>query len=592
MHSQKTNRFARVVAFAALLVLALVPTCSGQFETAAVLGTVLDPHDAVVARAHVSLRNLDTNVLQNTVTDDRGSYQFLEVPIGRYKISAESPGFKRLETNEFQVEVDARQRVDVKLEVGEVTQTVEVHATASMVESESSDRGEVISHEDVANLPLNGRDTAALALLSTGVRQSYALSKREASFNVNGMRSQFNDFILDGIDNNAYGTSNQGLSNQVVQVSPDALQEFKVTTNAYSAEYGHVGGAVINASVRSGTNEFHGSLWEYLRNTDLNATGFFKPVGGAKPVYIYNQFGGTLGAPVKKNKAFAFIDYEGFQRMQHSLSTTSVPTLAQRAGNFSGLAVVDPYNPITTFPNSMIPESRLTNFGTTVFNALPAPDLPGNTSNFSYLATSPDEDNKFDLRYDHYVRDNLTAFTRFSYHLYNQTAGPAVPGPSGQGAGIVSRVMNWQTASGITWTVNPTSIMEFRMGGSKTEGMKEPATMDGKNEMLDVYGISGLPTDPALAGGLTTQNITGYTSYGRDYTSPQWQNPLVFNPKVNYSKVLSRHTLKAGYEFQNIDTTINDFNPAYGQNTYGGQYSKPTTAKSNTIYNLADFLLG
>ncbi len=369
------------------------------------------------------------------------------------------------------------------------------------------------------------------------------------------------------------------------------MQEFKVTTNAYSAEYGHVGGAVINASVRSGTNEIHGSLWEYLRNTDLKATGFFKPVGGAKPVYIFNQFGGTLGAPVKKNKAFAFIDYEGFQRMQRSLSTTSVPTLLQRAGNCSGLALTDPFSG-SPYPNGIIPASVLTKFGTTVFGALPAPDLPGNTSNFYYLATSPDKDNKFDLRYDHHLSDKLTAFTRYSYHLYNQTAGPAVPGPSGQGAGIISRVMNWQTATGATWIINPTSIAEFRFGASKTEGMKTPATLDGKNEMQDIYGIGGLPTDPAIAGGLTTQNVTGYTSYGRDYTSSQWQNPLVFDPKANYSKILSRHTLKAGYEYQAIDTTINDFNPAYGQNTYGGQFTNPTPTKANSLYNLADFLLG
>jgi Carboxypeptidase regulatory-like domain/TonB-dependent Receptor Plug Domain len=591
MHPQTDRRTHSKLWAGLMLAILCAPVCRGQFETAAVLGTVLDPHGGAVPKAHVSLENLDTGVRQAASTDERGAFEFLEVHAGRYKVSAQAAGFKRAETQEFRVEVSARQRVDVNLDIGEVDQTVEVRGTASMVQSESSDRGQVIDHSDVENLPLNGRDTASLALLSTGVRLSYGLSKREASFNVNGMRSQLNDFILDGVDNNAYGTSNQGLSNQVVQVSPDALQEFKVTTNAYSAEYGHVGGAVINASVRSGTNEIHGSLWDYLRNTDLNATGFFKPAGGAKPVYIFNQFGGTLGAPVKKNKAFAFIDYEGFQRMQRSLSTTSVPTLAQRAGNFSGMAVIDPLSG-TTYPNGIIPATALSKFATTVFNALPAPNLPGNTSNFSYLAASPDQDNKFDLRYDHYLSSKLTVFGRYSYHLYNQTAGPAVPGPSGQGAGIISRVMNWQAATGATWVIGPTSLLEFRLGVSKTEGMKTPATLDGKNEMLDIYGITGLPTDPAIAGGLTTQNITGYTSYGRDYTSPQWQNPVVINPKLNYSKILSRHTLKAGYEFQAINTTINDFNPAYGQNTYGGQFTNPTPTKSNNIYNLADFLLG
>ncbi len=566
--------------------------CRGQFETAAVLGTVLDPHAAAVVKANVTVQNLDTGVQKTTFTDERGEYEFLEVHVGRYKVVVQSPGFKRAETQEFRVEVGARQRVNVSLEIGEVSQTVEVHDTAAMVQSESSDRGEVIGHADVENLPLNGRDTAALALLSTGVRLSYGLSKREASFNVNGMRSQFNDFILDGVDNNAYGTSNQGLSNQVVQVSPDALQEFSVTTNAYSAEYGHVGGAVINASVRSGTNEVHGSLWEYLRNTDLNATGFFKPVGGGKPVYIFNQFGGAAGAPVKKNKAFAFLDYEGFRRMQHSLSTASVPTLLQRAGNFSGMALTDPFSG-SPYPGGIIPATALTKFGTTVFNALPSPNLAGNTSNFSYLAATPDQDNKFDVRYDHYLTDKLTAFTRYSYHLYNQTAGPGIPGPSGQGAGIVSRVMNWQTATGVTFIISPTSSLEVRFGASKSEGMKTPATLDGKNEMLDTYGITGLPTDPAIAGGLTTQNVTGYASYGRDYTSPQWQNPLVLDPKVNYSKIIARHTLKAGYEFQAIDTTTSTTsNPAYGQNTYGGQFTNPTPTKSNNIYNLSDFLLG
>ena len=152
--------------------------------------------------------------------------------------------------------------------------------------------------------------------------------------------------------------------------------------------------------------------------------------------------------------------------------------------------------------------------------------------------------------------------------------------------------MNWQTASGVTWTISPTSLAEFRFGASKTEGMKTPATLDGGPSMLALYGIPGLPTTPQLTGGLNTQNVTGYASYGRDYTSPQWQNPLVFNPKTNYSKILGRHTLKLGYEFQAIDTLLDDFNPAYGQDIYGGQFTNPTPTKSNTLYNMADFLLG
>ena len=576
----------------AVLCLSLAAGCFGQFETASVLGTVLDPHSAVIPNAKVSLDNIDTGTSQTAVADASGNYQFLEVRVGRYKVVAEAVGFKRAETPIFKVDVGARQRVQVSLNIGDVTEVVRVSDAASLVEADSSDRGQVINRDAIVDVPLNGRSSASLALLAPGVRLAYGLAKRESSFNVSGLRSQFNNFILDGVDNNAYGTSNQGLSNQVVQLAPDAVQEFKVITNTYSAEYGRVGGAVVNASMRSGTNQYHASAWEFLRNTDLNATGFFKPVGGQKPVYIQNQFGGAAGGPIKKDKLFFYADYEGLRRLQKALSTGSVPTLAQRAGNL-GVSIANPYDG-SIYPNGVIPASLITKFGSTVLNALPAPNLPGNTKNYSALLPATDNDNKGDIRGDYYINNKLTAFSRFSDRIYYQLAAPnnSIPGPSGQGAGIISRVMNWQTASGITWTINPASLMEFRMGASKSEGMKTPATLDGGPSMFDLYGITGLPTDKTLTGGLNTQNITGYASYGRDYTSPQWQNPLVINPKANYSNIHGRHTLKVGYEYQAIDTLIDDFNPAYGQDIYGGQFTNPTPTKSNALYNISDFLLG
>jgi hypothetical protein len=507
-----------------------------------VLGTVLDAHGGGIPHASVSLEDLDTGTAQATVTDANGNYQFLEVRVGRYHIVAEMAGFKKAVTPTFKADVGARQRVDVTLQVGDVKETVQVEASASPLEPDSSDRGQVVNQQSIVDLPLNGRSNAALTLLSPGVRLAYGLSKRESSFNIGGLRSQFNDFILDGVDNNAYGTSNQGLSNQVIQVAPDAVAEFKVITNSYSAEYGRVGGGVINASVRNGTDEFHGTVREFLRNTDLNATGFFKPTGGQKPVFIQNQFGAAAGGPIKKDKLFVFADYEGLRLLQKALSFASVPTLAQRQGVFS-VAVANPYSG-TIYPNNTIPASQITQFGATVFNALPAPNLPGNVSNFSALLPATDTSNKGDIRGDWYVNNKITAFSRFSDRLEYQLAAPnsGIPGPSGQGAGIVSRIMNWQTANGITWTVDPTSLLEFRMGASKVEGMKTPATLDGGPNMLQLYGIPGLPTITALTGGLNTQNITGYQSYGRDYTSPQWQNPLVVNPKLNYSKILGRHS--------------------------------------------------
>jgi hypothetical protein len=414
--SRLGNSSAR--ALFSLLALGLTSPCFGQFESGAVLGTITDPNNSVVMHARLGLQNVDTGVVQAGTSDSNGTYQFLEAHVGRYRITAEAPGFKRAETPEFRVDAGARQRVDVGLQVGDTTQIVEVASAASPLQTESSDRGEVISREEVVDLPLNGRSTASLALLAPGVRLAFGLPKREASFNVNGLRSQFNNFILDGLDNNAYGTSNQGLSNQVIQVSPDALQEFKVITDNYSAEYGHVGGAVVNATLRSGTNELHGTIWDFLRNTDLNAVGFFKPAGGQKPVYIQNQFGAAAGGAIKKNKIFLFGDYEGWRRLQSSLTFGNVPTLDQRNGIFN-IAVQNPYTG-QVYAHNTIPVSQITPFGATVFGALPAPNLPGNTKNYQALLPSTDNDNKGNIRYDHYLSHKVTLFQRYSYNTYDQ----------------------------------------------------------------------------------------------------------------------------------------------------------------------------
>ena len=265
---------------------------------------------------------------------------------------------------EFTVTVNAHQRVDLQLQIGAVTESVEVVGAASAIETDSSSRGHVIANVAIVNLPLNGRSYADLALLAPGVRKSVledgSVTSRDASFNVNGQRSALNNFMVDGVDNNAYGTSNQGFSNQVVQLTPDAVSEFRVETSNYSAEYGRAAGAVINAATKSGTNAIHGSAWEYLRNTNLNAVGFFKPVNNVKPVYIQNQFGATFGGPIKKDKLFYFLDYEGLRRIQRVLTFATVPTADQKAGRFS----TPIRNPLTgaIYSDGNLPANQVTAF--------------------------------------------------------------------------------------------------------------------------------------------------------------------------------------------------------------------------------------
>ncbi|MBI4874187.1 MAG: TonB-dependent receptor [Acidobacteria bacterium] len=580
--------FRLVLRLTLLAALALPRLVFGQFDAAAVLGTVRDPSGAVVPNSKVTLENTKTGILETKQTDSAGNFEFLTVRIGSYRAKAEAAGFKTAVAGEFTVVVGARQRVDLRLEVGETSQTIEIRDAAAALETDSSDRGQIIGRDNIVNLPLNGRAYADLALLAPGVRKS-AISDRESSFNVNGLRSSLNNFQVDGVDNNAYGTSNQGYSNQVVQLNPDAVAEFKVQTNNYSAEYGRAGGAIVNVSVRSGTNEFHGAVWEFLRNTKLNAVGFFKPSLG-KPVLQQNQFGAALGGPIRKNKTFFFADFEGLKRVQRQLSFSTIPTLDQRQGIFT-MPIRNPYTN-AVYSNGVVPKSEITTFASKVFGVLPAPTRSGISNNYDSMPRVPTVDNKGDGRLDHYFGSKLTAFFRYSHREYNQTDNPIIPLPLGadNSQGNVN-IVNKQGAGGVTYTLSPTSLVEFRMGITQTIGGKWPLQI-GMPNMQEEYGIPGLPTDPAIAGGLSTQSIGGYQGLGRRGSTPQFQNPVVINPKVNYSKIVSRHTMKTGWEFQRIHTEILDFSPQYGNDSYSGQFSRPTGAGQNNIFNVADFLYG
>jgi hypothetical protein len=576
-----------------LAVLILACAAFAQFDTATVLGTVRDSSGAVVPGASVTLRNVATGIAATAVTDDAGNYQFLTVRIGTYMVRAELQGFSAAVAENVSVTVNARQRVDLTMQVGSIAESVVVTGAARLVETDSSDRGQVINSQQIVNLPLNGRSYADLALLSPGVRRSmlaFSSSPRDGSFNVHGLRSALNNFVLDGVDNNSYGTSNQGFSNQVVQVSPDAVAEFKVQTNNFSAEFGRAGGAVINASLRSGTNRFRGSVWEFARNTSLNAVGFFKPSTGVKPVLIRNQFGFAFGGPVLRDRTFWFVDYEGFRQVQRSLVFSSIPTLDQRNG-ILGKAVT---NPLTgeTFSNGIVPADRITTMAKRVLADLPAPTRPGLSNNYDSLPRQTNFNDKFDVKIDHQVSSKASAFVRVSHRKMNNFEPPPIPGPTASPANAFVRVLNQQLATGFTYTVSPATLVEFRLGVSRTLAGKTPPGAGGPG-MQELYGVPGMPTDPRFAGGLTQQTITGWTTLGRQSSNPQFQNPTVWNPRVNYSWIRGRHGWKAGYEYQTIATEIDDVHPKYGADTYSSQFSRPSGAAADPpTFNLADFMFG
>jgi len=624
----------RLVVFAAFVCLLFLTATKSfaQFETASVLGYVRDSSGAVVPNATVSLVNQETRATVTVKTDAQGAYQFTDVKIGNYQVTSEAAGFDTSATQVFQVQVNAHQRVDVTLKVGSTNNSIIVSDAAQLLETDSSERGQVIGTREVENLPLNGRAYADLAALVPGVRrntlENSTDSSRDASFNVNGQRSEFNNFLLDGIDNNAYGTSNQGFSNQAIPPSPDAISEFRVETDNYSAEYGRSAGGVINVSIRSGTNQFHGKAYDYIRNTAFNAIGPFTPpsnplTGKAqKPILIRNQFGGTLGGPIWKDRLFIFGDYEGTRQLVHAVMQATVPTanqygisdLAKANGgytflasdpnnkNFEGTTGVPLVNPLTgqTYPNGVIPfdDPSVSSFAKGVLAALPAPNVPGSPfgNNYASLPADTINDDKGDIRLDATISPKTTAFGRYSEHQAIILSPPNIQGPAGGNSNGHVKIFNQQGVLGATHVFNQNSILDARFAFTLTDGGKGPY---GANLPSLMTGIPGLPTDPVVVRSLNVQSVSGFSQFGNQGSNPQFQNPYVYNPKINYTQIKGRSTYKVGYEYQAIFTTIDDFNPTYGQDTYNGGFSfngtgpvsgADTGSKEGTA--LADFLFG
>lgn len=605
-----------LVSLCALLVL----PANAQFDSASVLGQIKDQGGAALGSAKVTLLSPAKGVQITRQTDANGNYEFTNVQPGEYTIQVKAAGFEKSDTDRFIVTVGARQRVDLALKVGAENQTVTVSGAAAVLETDTSDRGETIQTREAVTLPLNGRSYADLSTLVPGVRKSLletlSAPPRDASYNVNGQNSMTNNFQLDGIDNNAYQTANQGFSNEAVIPSPDAVQEFKVQTDNYSAEYGRAGGAIINATIRSGTNSLHGGIYEYLRNTDLNAYGPF--IGsGVKPTLVQNQFGATVGGPIKRDKLFFFADFEGLRVVNRAIQTAVVPTAAQAQGIFTDVAgnPIPLINPITgaKYTNGVIPASDQSPFAAKVLNILQANAAP-NTSvaaggqNFTSTPANTTSGNKGDIRVDAYLSPRSTAFGRYSQSSSVVFLAPNIPGLAGGNSNGTLYAYTRQIAGGYNFSPTSNSILQLRLGLTWTDSGKAPVNIGAEN-LLAEFNIPNIPSDPSVNGGLNSQAVTGFSQFGRQTTNPQFTSPYVANPKVNYGFIKGRSSLKVGVEYGYLNEAISDFHPQDGEDFYAGQFSRATPNTANgtapnpgkptapdilheQAYNLADFLVG
>jgi hypothetical protein len=605
---QISSALRRLTAF----VLFLLPTqLHAQYENGGLLGTIRDASGAPIAAAAVKIANNDTASVSETKTNGSGDYEFPSLRVGVYSVSASASGFSDAVAQNITVSVGNRQRINFTLKIGATETTVEVTDVAVQLETETSERGQNITHYQSESLPLVTRNYSDFLALIPGSRQAPTSSLtssansllRAGSFNVNGERSMFNNFLLDGIDNNAYGESNQGFDNQIIAMPPDSVAQFQVVTNNESAEYGRASGATINVASQSGTNHLHATLYEFIRNTDLNAAGFFKPtvVGGAgvttpfkKPTFNRNQYGFNLGGPILKDKLFFFLDYEGFRQVLKPLSVLTLPT----QNELNGILVQPVKNPLTgtiysagtAIPAAVInPVSQqIISYFKQIASALPVngitsaatPNGVTGLSSNDYAVQVPftDHADKGDLRFDWQIDSTKSAFLRISDRKENGVNYPSIPIPlDGQTNGKI-RILDQQIAIGYTQTIGANKVFDGRLGLDRTKAGKYNLSIG--NTAFN--NIPGLPTTNAVvAGGLPSIGITGFTGFGRQSTNPQWQDPALIDPKVNFTWVKGNHSLRFGYEYEHIWMAVNDNNPLYGSWTYGGGYSACIASPTN-----------
>src|SRR4051794_11921509 len=354
-----------------------VVAAMGQVDTGTITGTISDSQGARVGSATITFLEVATGVTTRTQTQSSGDFASPPLRPGDYKVTAEAQGFKTESRAGLTLRVQDRLRIDFTMSPGSVSENVEVNSELPEIQTETSSLGQVIMSRQITDLPLNGRDYTQLATLSTGVVRTSSGTNGNSggsstggqnSFVANGTRGTLNNFLLDGIDNNS--NDNGGV---VLRTNVDAIQEFKLQTNSYSAEFGRSGGAVVNAIIKSGTNSYHGTLFEFFRNSALDARDFFELPADKKASFKQNQFGGTLGGAIIKDKLFWFGDYQG-TRIRNPLNWTSVvPTAEERAGNFSAggePTIVDPTtgNP---FPGNMIPQDQIDPISQAFMNLYP-----------------------------------------------------------------------------------------------------------------------------------------------------------------------------------------------------------------------------
>jgi hypothetical protein len=589
-----------------------------QIDRATISGIVTDPAGAVVTNATVIVTHVETGETVTLTTNSDGRYIARSLPFGTYSVEARAAGFRNTLQNNVQLNVNQVAQIDLKLSLGTANEAAQVTGAAPLISAETSSLGTIETQERIEDLPLNGRLFTQLAWLgpgaspgsSNGIGLSGSTDDNRPGIQlaVNGLWAFDNNFLLDGVDNNGIGDGTIA-----VNPSPDAIGEFRVEENSMKAEFGR-GGAAVNAALKSGTNQIHGGLFEYMRNDALDARNYFNDTMKA-PLHR-NQFGAFIGGPIIRNKTFFFGDYQGSRLHEGLTDQSTVPTVAERSGDFSGLGL-DLYNPYSTTATTVagqtqyvrtllnpsnpgvIPAGMIDQIGQNLVNLFPSPNVPstpnncnGFCNNFVSNPVATWTGDQFDIRIDHKISDHDQLFGHASYENRPQYAPVPLPGEAEGCCGGNQNTREQNYAVGYTHTFGTNVLNDLRFAFIRYGVHSTP--VDFGQNISDQVGIPNANRGNEETSGLATINISNYSNLGNSGWIPELSADNTYQIADSLSWVKGKHTIKLGVDYRKYQRNFYQSQAAFGQFQFSGQLTQDLTGVDpNGGGNaLADLLLG
>lgn len=559
-------------------------------------GRVTDTSGAVIPGVTVTAISVATGLQVPVVTNAEGYYTIPGLEPGRYTLKLELEGFSTFQRTDLVLEIGQAARIDVTMQVGQLADVVTVVAAIPIIQRDTTSVGTLVDNLTITTLPLNGRDYTQLLELVPGTTRNTD-ARAADGISMNGARTLQTNYRVDGIDNNNYIVGLDTGSTQALRPSVDSIQEFKVESANFSAQFGNAAGGVVQIGIKSGTNQFKGSAFEFYRNDALDSNDYFaKRAGLDKAPLDYHQFGGTLGGPIAKDRTFFFASYQGTRSTSSLTTITTLPTADMRNGNFGSIAIYDPRAVAggvrQPFPNNTIPQNRMDPVALKILADVPLPNQPGTRLNYAASVPTTDNADQVDGRLDQTFGKSNRGFLRFSWQDRTVRRSGIFEGPA-FGANAFNREALLVTpaafaaAGGFTQVIGGNTLNEIRVGYTQNSSAQETLVDE---SLFAEYGITGVP-DASRMNGYSSITINNYTRFGSRTGTPNDKRASVFQINDTLTWSLGVHTLKTGAEVRFKSNLADSSSTARGTFTFNGQYTsqRPGTGIGDPF---ADFLLG